>query len=411
MPALRTEITEIVTGLGHAGSGRRSTTAFGHRHGITAAAPRGSPSTWDRLRAACGAPRRTRASSWPRSTTAGPCCGPTTASAGGRRSSSSGRAPTVTPRDDPVPADLRIDHVYLVSCKYLSTVLHNASPWALFDRCLRGAQARRGGRLVRGGGTGAAPAPLPAGPPPRARWPSRCPSAVGELDREQQRALAATRSSSSPESDDAYLALCREAAQVTARRWDQSLHTLAERRAMLWRLLRLSSAPYFVLGTGRTESLRLRVATPWDWQPALRAPGFEVARSRPASHAWGGRPRFGTGRRRATERCGATSRCVGATDASAGHPRPRCTWTLRTARCPATTRSAEQAHRDGPWASPFSSGEPAPRGSPPRRHRPASAAARRRRRREHRVGLRRHPEGGPRLSGRLPQQREARPHP
>jgi len=32
------------------------------------------------------------------------------------------------PGDEAVPLDLRIDHVYLVSCKYLSKVLQNASP-------------------------------------------------------------------------------------------------------------------------------------------------------------------------------------------------------------------------------------------------------------------------------------------
>lgn len=46
---------------------------------------------------------------------------------------------------------------------------------------------------------------------------------------------------------------------------------------MLWRLLRLTSAPYFVLGTGQGESLRLRVGTPWDWRSAFELRAFEVA--------------------------------------------------------------------------------------------------------------------------------------
>jgi hypothetical protein len=36
--------------------------------------------------------------------------------------------------------------------------------------------------------------------------------------------------------------------------------------AMLWRLLRIGSAPYFVLGSSADRSLRLRIATSWDWR-------------------------------------------------------------------------------------------------------------------------------------------------
>jgi hypothetical protein len=36
-----------------------------------------------------------------------------------------GRRP---PGDEVVPSDLRVDHVYLVSCKYLSRILQNPSP-------------------------------------------------------------------------------------------------------------------------------------------------------------------------------------------------------------------------------------------------------------------------------------------
>ena len=40
------------------------------------------------------------------------------------------------PGDEVVPADLRVDHVYLVSCKYLSKILHNPSPARLVDGLL-----------------------------------------------------------------------------------------------------------------------------------------------------------------------------------------------------------------------------------------------------------------------------------
>jgi hypothetical protein len=273
MPALRTEITEIVTGLGTLGAPDLDTAfepgsppgAFRHVDAQLWSRLRGS---WQErrhegeflaafhngralLRAEDGLRRRPPALvEWK----------------GGHRD----------PADDPVPADLRIDHVYLVSCKYLSRVLHNASPWALFDRCLRGAQGRRGP-----GDWFAEVAPaahqhhyqevrrlLPDG--------HRLPERVSELSREQQRCLAAARSMSSPDSNDAYLALCVAVAEASARRWNDALAGRTDRRAMLWRLLRLSSAPYYVLGTGGGGSLRLRVATPWDWHQRFELGHLEV---------------------------------------------------------------------------------------------------------------------------------------
>ena len=51
-----------------------------------------------------------------------------------------GRRP---PGDEVVPADLRIDHVYLVSCKYLSQILHNPSPARLALGLLRARASRQ----------------------------------------------------------------------------------------------------------------------------------------------------------------------------------------------------------------------------------------------------------------------------
>lgn len=48
------------------------------------------------------------------------------------------KGPHRPPGDDVIPADLRIDHVFLVSCKYLSKVLSNPGPPRLFERLLVG---------------------------------------------------------------------------------------------------------------------------------------------------------------------------------------------------------------------------------------------------------------------------------
>jgi len=46
------------------------------------------------------------------------------------------KGPHRPPGFDLIPADLRVDHVYLVSCKYQSKILSNSSPSNLFDRRL-----------------------------------------------------------------------------------------------------------------------------------------------------------------------------------------------------------------------------------------------------------------------------------
>ncbi|MEZ5238680.1 MAG: hypothetical protein R2716_06935 [Microthrixaceae bacterium] len=186
------------------------------------------------------------------------------------------RGPHRDPSDHPVPADLRIDHVYLVSCKYLSKVLHNASPWALFERCLTGDPTRRGGdwyaevapvqhqhhyeelrRIVAGG--------------------ERLPQDVTTLGPEDRAVLLEARDATSERTAAAYAELAAAVAVESARRWNAALDTPARRRSMLWRLLRLNSAPYFVLGTGSGRNLRIRVATPWDWTRSWDLEDLEIA--------------------------------------------------------------------------------------------------------------------------------------
>ena len=46
------------------------------------------------------------------------------------------KGPHRPPAYEQIPADLRVDHVYLISCKYGSDILMNASPSHLFERVL-----------------------------------------------------------------------------------------------------------------------------------------------------------------------------------------------------------------------------------------------------------------------------------
>lgn len=182
------------------------------------------------------------------------------------------------PGDAVVPADLRIDHVYLVSCKYLSKVLHNASPWALFDRCLSGVQGVRSDadwfdevapaehqelyQLIR-----------------RTSGDDlQLPESVTRLTKAQRGELRTRipRDWGDEASAAAYARLTAAAAVGSSRRWNLQLGSERARNTMLWRLLRLAPAPYFVLGTGPTRPVRLRVGTPWDFNQSFRVRSFQV---------------------------------------------------------------------------------------------------------------------------------------
>lgn len=272
MPAAKTEITEIITGLA----------MFGMRDVETAlAAPperfvNVRPDVWRKLQDMHRADdhRREFAAAWAN----GVAFLDADEGLRGRPPLRvEWRGPSRPPGDDTVPADLRIDHVYLVSCKYLSSVLANAAPSRLFDHLLSE-------RLA-----------------PSADWYSEVapdehqqlydevrrdvgvgdlPSRVVDLTPEHRQALKrGIDGQLGTEATAAYGALAVAVGEASAARWRSHLGGKRSQERMLWRLLRMAGAPYFVLGSSRTASLRLRVMTPWDWRQAFELRRFDV---------WGG---------------------------------------------------------------------------------------------------------------------------
>ena len=233
------------------------------------------------------------------------------------------------PGDEVAPIDLRVDHVYLVSCKYLSDILFNASPSHVFDDLLVGARGSRSGREKRlagdwyaevapaeyeelyaevrraacewdgaavtpsaakarprspvSGPTGGGALSLPgldddgadpgggavrrdtAGPPAVLR---SLPARATLLSSEQREGLGAWLRPGWPGFTKALYARLSEAvARASVRRWESAMDERGGNgEAILWRLLRMGGAPYFVLGSSATRSLRLRIATAWDWR-------------------------------------------------------------------------------------------------------------------------------------------------
>ena len=188
-----------------------------------------------------------------------------------------GRRP---PGDEVAPIDLRIDHVYLVSCKYESDILANASPGRIFNGLLathgswdRGDwyDAVAPTELTQLYRTCLAATGLRGFPP--------TPSACTRDQLNTLRASLAGRSYPDAASRAAYAELCRKVSDESARRWSaQLVGSGVGGEAMLWRLLRIGSAPYFVLGHDRRtgQPARYRIASPWDWRALFELEGFDV---------------------------------------------------------------------------------------------------------------------------------------
>ncbi len=174
------------------------------------------------------------------------------------------------PGHDQLPVDLRIDHVFLVSCKYASRILLNAAPATLFGVGDAGADWF----------TQVAPdhhQELYAAV--RAELPGHdLPPFVADLAKHHRRELKSALASLDWNDDcaAAYVALSAEVGRATASLWRASVSTKRQREALLWRLLRIGPAPYYVLGSAKDLSLRLRVTTPWDWRRRFEFRDLEV---------------------------------------------------------------------------------------------------------------------------------------
>jgi hypothetical protein len=346
MPSERTTVTELGTALGMLGLSGVDEAV----HSRTSVMHNLSPEMWDRLAGlrAGGAYDAEFHAAWENGRAF-------LAARDGLR----GRLPAVVewkgtgraPGDEVAPIDVRVDHVYLVSCKYLSNIVFNASPAHVFDDLLTGGSVRT--RTVPEGSSGvrdwyAAVAPseyqalyevvreaidgdgplvaatrssrrgrvsvpedssralslpgLSDGPnePDSERdgreglgyqvpRPRDLPDQAADLTSDQRDALGRWLRAGWPEgAKAAYDRLSTAVSAASARRWQVALEgRRGAGEAMLWRLLRVGSAPYFVLGSAAARSLRLRVATSWDWRQRFTLGSFTL------TDQAGGQPRVG----------------------------------------------------------------------------------------------------------------------
>jgi hypothetical protein len=185
------------------------------------------------------------------------------------------KGPHRPPGDDVIPADLRIDHVFLVSCKYLSKNLFNPGPSRLFERLLVGDDRSTSNWFDRTAPTAflalytAATSLFDL---------TGMPARPADMTKAQRRNLkAALQPRKWPaELEPLWNTVCAEVAAESARVWTAAMPSNKHRLRLLWRLLRITTATYFILGADTTNSLRLRVDSAWDWQQAYELRSFEV---------------------------------------------------------------------------------------------------------------------------------------
>lgn len=162
-----------------------------------------------------------------------------------------------------IPADLRVDDVYLVSCKYDSKILHNTSPARFFESRLTESLRSTGPwfdsialeqyqvyfAAVRShyGLTGVS-------------------ADVTKLDAADRSILKQALPRQLPDELSAeQAAFCHAMATASVERWRKSVTSLRQRQEFALSLLRIPQAIYFLLGVDGPTSLRFKVASRWDW--------------------------------------------------------------------------------------------------------------------------------------------------
>lgn len=172
-----------------------------------------------------------------------------------------------------IPADLRVDDVYLISCKYNSKHLLNSGPSKLFEHRLR--ETRRSSSWYEE----VAPAAY------RAYYLavrehfglSALPGDVGSLTDRDRSVLAEALPQALPEVlAEVQSAFCLAVSVESAARWRGSLASRKQRSDFAMTMLRIPQAVYFLLGQRGKTAQRFKVLSRWDWATRFEFRQFAV---------------------------------------------------------------------------------------------------------------------------------------
>jgi hypothetical protein len=177
-----------------------------------------------------------------------------------------------------IPADLRIDHVYLVSCKYDSKNILNSGPAKLFDNRLRDGRQSAVSWYEE-----VAPRSYQAYYSAVRTFYELdgLPVSVGDLTSDQRGELTAVLPRLLPSGlQHEQSEFCAEVSEASAARWRRSIgHSPQDKTDFAMTLLRIPQAVYFLLGQGGSSPHRFKVLSRWDWANRFRLVDFAVSSS------------------------------------------------------------------------------------------------------------------------------------
>lgn len=178
-----------------------------------------------------------------------------------------------------IPADLRVDHVYLVSCKYDSKNFLNSGPAKLFDDRLRDGRQRSTSWYVE-----------VASESYQAYYEAvrehfgllSLPVKVSALSSADRKLLSKTLPRFMPtELVDVQAGFCEAVSMASAERWRTSIGKSPQQRTeFAMTLLRIPQAVYFLLGHDGSLPHRFKVLSRWDWAKRFKLVDFEIASSK-----------------------------------------------------------------------------------------------------------------------------------
>ena len=146
------------------------------------------------------------------------------------------------PGDRPVPADLLVDRVYMISCKYLSKILHNTAPAHVFLDGLAGTSKSRGVDWFQKVAPDAHEA-LYARTVEVLRLPDMAESPISQTREQRPRLRLALKELAPPGLpeglDQEYERLIEEVSRASAALWEADLVDRSQQERLLWRLLRI----------------------------------------------------------------------------------------------------------------------------------------------------------------------------
>lgn len=174
-----------------------------------------------------------------------------------------------------IPADLRVDDVYLISCKYDSKNLLNSGPAKLFDHRLN--NTRRAATSWYEEVADDAYQEYYSSVRDHYGF-DNLPLQVSDLTDPDRAALAAGLPRELPsELADEQAAFCLAVATATAERWRKSIGATAQLRTdFAMSMLRIPQAIYFLLGQSGQTELRFKVLSRWDWAARYQLRDFSV---------------------------------------------------------------------------------------------------------------------------------------